>query len=174
MEYVLPEDFQITFQKINFNTHRLTTYQTICLSREKCFEFFQDPCNLFEITPDWLDFKIKECERIKVYEGAEFEYSIKVFGLKMQWKSRIIDYRPPERFIDVQLIGPYKSWEHHHIFEETPQGTLMRDVVTYKLHIYSVPLERLINRRLFDIFSYRSARINEWATGNFRRKSVVS
>lgn len=173
MEYLLPEDFQINFEKIDFNTHRLTTYQTISVSQEKCFEFFKDPCNLFEITPDWLDFKMTNCQKVEVYEGAEFEYSIRVFGLKIRWRSRIIDYKPPQRFTDIQLIGPYKSWEHLHIFEETPKGTLMRDIVTYKVYIYSVPLLGIINQKLLDIFSYRSTRINEWATGNFRRKSII-
>ncbi|MCX7913652.1 MAG: SRPBCC family protein [Thermodesulfovibrionales bacterium] len=170
-KYVLPKDFSITFEKISFNTHRLITSQSICLLKERCFEFFKDPCNLYEITPDWLDFKMLNCQKVEVYEGAEFEYSIKVFGFKRMWKSKIIEYKPPDSFIDIQLEGPYKFWLHLHIFYDTPEGTLMKDLVTYSLPLYSIPFHWLIKRQLKDIFSYRSARIQEWATGNFKRKS---
>ena len=82
----------------------------------------------------------------------------------MLWRSRIIDYKPPERFTDLQLKGPYKSWQHVHILERVPEGTLMTDEVTYTLHLPAIVLHRfLIRKKLIEIFNYRSVKIAEWA-----------
>ena len=82
----------------------------------------------------------------------------------MLWRSRIIEYRPPERFTDIQLKGPYRSWVHLHVLEKVPEGTLMRDEVTYKLHLPAIFLHPfLIRNKLIDIFTYRSVKIAGWA-----------
>ncbi len=174
MEYEQPDDFLIAFKKVDFQTYQLRTSQTIPISREDAFEFFKDPCNLFEITPDWLDFRMKACKETEVYEGAEYEYTIKVFGLKMIWKSRIIDYKPCERFTDIQISGPYCKWSHLHTFESIAKGTFLQDIVTYQPPLYALPFHFIIKRQLTDIFSYRALRIKEWVGGNFQRKIAKS
>ena len=41
---------------------------------------------------------------------------------------------PSERFVDVQLSGPYRLWHHTHEFRPHPDGgTLMTDTVRYAL-----------------------------------------
>jgi ligand-binding SRPBCC domain-containing protein len=92
----------------------------------------------------------------------------------MPWRSRITGYRPPEEFTDVQLVGPYRSWSHLHTFEETPDGTLMRDIVTYQLPFG--PAGRVVHtlavrKQLEDIFRYRAMRIDEWARGEMKSKA---
>lgn len=167
----LPPTFTIEFKQIGCLTYQLMTSQVLPLPRKAAFKFFEDPRNLFEITPDWLDFKIVNMEeKTKTFEGVKFVYTIKWLGVKLKWQSKIIDYRPPERFTDIQLRGPYSFWRHLHIFEEVPEGTLIRDEVTYKLHFASKFLHHLIKRQLYNIFCYRALRIAEWASGEFRPK----
>jgi ligand-binding SRPBCC domain-containing protein len=146
-------------------TYKLVTSQVLSVRQKKAFEFFQDPGNLYDITPPWLDFCLLNGDNnTEVYESAEFDYTIKFLGIKVLWRSRIIDYRPPERFTDIQLQGPYKSWVHLHVLEKVPEGTLMRDEVTYKLYLPSLILHPLvISGRLMDIFRYRAVKIAEWA-----------
>jgi ligand-binding SRPBCC domain-containing protein len=118
---LLPFSFSTIFRKINANTFQLSTSQMIQLPREQVFTFFQDPRNLPEITPDWLHFKVLDFDAgAQVYEGAEYNYTIKWLPWlwRNKWKSRIIQYRPPERFTDTQISGPYSFWEHLHIFED--------------------------------------------------------
>lgn len=170
----VPKDFQISFERIDSRTYRLNTSQIVRLSQVESFEFFKDPCNLFEITPDWLDLRITECSNKSVYEGAEFDYFIKVFGFRLLWRSRILDFNPPERFTDIQLIGPFRNWHHLHTFEKLDKGTLLKDFVTYQLPFYAIPFHLLVKCRLVNIFSYRAARISDWALGNFQRKSVIN
>jgi hypothetical protein len=135
------------------------------VSPEKAFTFFEDPRNLFGITPPWLDFRMKDPTRAAVFENAEFDYTIRWLGFRMRWRSRIIDYVPPEKFTDIQVIGPYRSWKHLHRLSAVAQGTLMEDEVRYCLPFYAVYFHPLIRRQLNDIFTYRAFKIEEWAVG---------
>ncbi len=175
-EVLLPETFHLVFVSMHEDTYQLRAEQHIQLPREKAFTFFQDPRNLPEITPDWLDFRMLDAGAGKeVFEGAEYDYSIKWLPWlwRTGWRSRIIHYRPPETFTDIQLKGPYRLWEHLHTFEEIPEGTRMTDTVTYRLpfgFLGKVVHRMLIRSQLADIFSYRASRIDEWASGNFSWK----
>jgi len=145
--------------------YKLGTSQFLPIPRKEAFEFFEDPGNLCDITPPWLDFCMLHSGRdTGVHENAEFEYTIRYLGIKMRWQSRIIDYHPPERFTDIQLKGPYKSWTHLHLLEEVPGGTLMRDEVTYRLYLPVIIVHPfLIRTKLIDIFRYRAVKVAEWA-----------
>lgn len=63
MKYELPPDFTIDVKRVDSWTYQLRTSQTVAISPDDAFVFFQDPFNLFEITPDWLDFRMKQCEK---------------------------------------------------------------------------------------------------------------
>lgn len=170
----LPSTFTINFSRLDFATCRLAASQVLALPREQAFRFFEDPRNLFDITPDWLSFAMKDRDQMtSMFEGAEFDYTIRWFGIPLLWKSRIIGYQPPGRFTDIQLAGPYRSWSHLHAFEDVPEGTLMRDTVTYQLPLG--PLGNLVHgltvrHQLADIFRYRAARIDAWARGKMMMK----
>ena len=157
------QSYTIEFRKLGLLTHQLVASLFLAVDRRKAFSFFEDPRNLFEITPEWLDFRMLDPEQSEVREGAEFDYTIKWLGLTVRWKSRIINYHPPDFFTDIQLTGPYRSWEHLHVFEETEGGTIMKDTVTYKLPLAALIIHRpVIKKQLRDIFLYRASRIDEW------------
>ncbi len=164
MSTVHPSGFHIDIKRCGLLTYQLTTSQILPVTRETAFKFFEDPGNLCDITPLWLDFcMINKESSIEVGENAEFDYTIKFLGKKMLWRSRIIDYNPPESFTDIQLKGPYKSWVHLHTLEEVPEGTLMKDRVTYTLHLPTLIFHPfIIRRKLVDIFTYRAEKIAEW------------
>ena len=164
---LLPDSFKVDIERVGQAMFVLRTEQLFPVPRTKAFSFFEDPRNLFAITPDWLDFRmLRPAGSLEVLEGAEFDYHIRWFGIKMSWKSRIINYRPPEVFTDIQIQGPYVRWEHTHRFESVPAGTFMTDEVQY-----TVPFSRIgelchnlvIRSQLLDIFCYRAAKINAWA-----------
>lgn len=160
-----PETFTFVIQRIGFLTYILTASHIIPVKREKAFEYFKDPQNLCDITPVWLDFCMIQDNSIgEIRLNSEFEYSIKWMGIKMQWKSRIVHFHPPERFTDIQTRGPYRSWVHHHILEEVPEGTRMKDEITYTIPPLAFPVHNvIIKKQLEDIFHYRAEKIAEWA-----------
>jgi ligand-binding SRPBCC domain-containing protein len=170
----LPPTFTLRFDRPDRSTHRLMTSQVLPLPRKEVFVFFEDPKNLFDITPDWLKFVMKDRDaKTGVFEGAEFDYTIRWLGIPLPWKSRIIRYRPPEQFTDIQLVGPYRSWSHLHTFEDSEGGTLMRDTVTYRLPfgpLGGIAHTLAVRRQLEDIFRYRALRIDEWVRGELKKK----
>lgn len=165
----LPPSFTISFEHIHRTLYKLEASQVIPLPRKEAFVFFEDPRNLADITPAWLRFRMKDQRTsTRMFDGAEFDHMIRWFRIRLPWKSRIEGYQPPERFTDIQLVGPFRSWGHQHVFEEHAQGTLMRDIVTYRLPLG--PLGNFahriaVRRQLDNIFRYRAARIQAWARG---------
>lgn len=162
---LVPESYQVKIEKVGRSRYVLNTSQVFPVPRERAFTFFKDPRNLCEITPAWLDFQMCGRDGCDVYEGAEFDYTIRWFGVKMLWRSRIVDYRPPEGFTDIQIKGPYKVWEHRHHLEEIPEGTVMTDQVTYVVPFFFMGAlihEIILGKQLMDIFCYRAVKIHEW------------
>ena len=164
----LPEDFRIKIEA-HQKGYRLETFQTLPITRKKAFVFFENPKNLFDITPDWLDFRmVTDKNGDKVYEGAEYDYYIRWFGLRLKWRSRIQTYNPPYDFTDIQVVGPYSTWEHTHSFMEQGESTLMFDAVVYR-----IPFSYLgrsvhglfVKNQLQDIFCYRALKIMDWVKG---------
>jgi ligand-binding SRPBCC domain-containing protein len=155
-------------------TYELSASQVLPQPLEQAFTFFEDPRNLFDITPDWLQFVMQEREEMQsVVEGAEFDYTIRWCWMTIPWRSRIVDRHPPDRFTDIQLIGPYRAWSHLHAFAPAPGGTYMQDTVTYQLPFRQVGRlahALIVRRQLEDIFRYRALRIDHWARGSLQRK----
>ena len=165
MHNELTPSFTIAFERQETLAWRMTVRQILPLPREEAFVFFRDPRNLNSIIPDWLEFTMVGSRgNLKVFEGAEINFTIHWFGLRFRCRSRIEEYRPPERFTGVQLAGPYRTWRHLHTFEQVPEGTLLGEEVNYRIPGRAMFFERLINRQLEKIFAYRAAGIAAWAT----------
>ncbi|HEX7704873.1 MAG TPA: SRPBCC family protein [Thermoanaerobaculia bacterium] len=129
---------------------------------ENVFEFFSDPANLGRITPPSMRFRIIEAPARRLQEGDRIDYSIRVFGLPMRWRTRIVMWREGEAFADLQERGPYRLWIHTHTFHRDGEGVLMRDVVEYELPLGWVGRlfgGRLVARQIEGIFSYRAEAI---------------
>ncbi len=125
------------------------------------FDFSSDAGKLDLLTPPWVHFNILTPLPIEMRQGLVIRYRIRIRGIPVRWDSRITQWEPPFRFTDEQIRGPYRMWLHRHAFEETPDGTLATDDVTYR-----VPGGALVNRlyvvpELRRIFDYREARLRE-------------
>jgi ligand-binding SRPBCC domain-containing protein len=176
-KYNLPPTFQIGFETLDGHTYLLRASQILPVPIEKAFSFFEKPEDLFEITPDWLDFKLVDAAvKGATYEGAEFDYTIRWLAIKMKWHAKIVEYLSPEQFTDMQVRGPYALWNHLHTFETVPNGTLMRDLITYRLpfgFLGKIVHKFIVLKQLRDIFSYRAVRIAEWANGILKSKKTA-
>jgi ligand-binding SRPBCC domain-containing protein len=134
---------------------RVEAVQFVAERRERVFNFFSDAFQLETLTPTWLHFSVLTPRPIQVDSGTLIDYRLRLHGVPIRWQSRIEAWDPPHRFVDVQTRGPYRRWRHEHLFEETPGGTICRDVVDY-----AVPggwiIDRLVVRRdIARIFKYR-------------------
>jgi ligand-binding SRPBCC domain-containing protein len=143
--------------------HRLEREQWIGAPRCRIFEFFSAAENLQRLTPPFLSFRILTELPIEMKEGAQIAYRIALGGVPMQWLTEIREWQPEERFVDVQLRGPYRYWHHLHEFREVAGGTLMRDVVDYELPfgpLGTVAHAVAVKRLLRAIFDYRFAAVH--------------
>ncbi len=144
---------------------RLTRYQAIRGTAKNLFTFFGDAKNLERLTPDTVHFKILSGADAPVQEGSEITYRIQVHGVPMNWKTRIVKWDPPHRFVDVQEKGPYAKWEHEHALEELPNGyVFMRDDVRYRLPLGAVGTAvggAFVRGDVEKIFDFRRKKIAE-------------
>jgi ligand-binding SRPBCC domain-containing protein len=118
------------------------------------FAFFADAANLQRITPPWLDFEIVTPMPLVMRAGVEIDYRIRLYGLPLPWRSRIDVWEPNVRFIDRQIVGPYRWWSHEHRFEASSEGTRVMDRVDYAPRAAWIS-SALVRRELQRIFVYR-------------------
>lgn len=142
------------------------------------FRLFEDPRNLEQITPPWLNFRILDPDRVAMRAGAEIDYIIRWLCVPLKWKTNITEYDPPHQFVDEQARGPYSLWHHEHTFEETPAGVIIRDRVDYRLPLGvfgRIAHALLVKRQLLEIFRYRQESIQRilahCASGGFTVES---
>jgi ligand-binding SRPBCC domain-containing protein len=133
---------------------------------DTAFAFFADAWNLEAITPPWLRFTILEAPRT-LERGSLLAYRLRLFGLPIHWRTEIVEWRPPSCFVDVQLEGPYRRWEHTHALRPVAGGTEISDRVDYRLPYE--PLAGLVaavsvRPLLMAIFDYRARQTEAWLT----------
>ncbi len=145
------------------STHILRASQTIDRPIEDVFRFFAEPRNLARITPPSMGFEFLS-DDFEMRDGLQIDYRLRpLLGVPVNWRTGITSFDPPHRFTDVQLKGPYRRWEHTHIFEAVDGGTRVSDTVEYQLPLG--PLGDLAHRlvvrgELERIFRHRERTID--------------
>lgn len=139
--------------------YKFESRQLLPVSIDEAWEFFSSPVNLQEITPDTLNFEIIGELPEKMYAGMIIIYKVKPLpGYKTNWVTEITKAIKPHYFIDEQRFGPYKFWHHQHIFEQTENKTLMRDIIHYGLPFGfagRIANSLIVKKQLQQIFDFR-------------------
>lgn len=135
--------------------YRLTAETFVPRRLEEVFPFFADAMNLERITPPLLKFHVLTPPPIEMRTGKTIDYKLRINGLPMRWRSEIAEWDPPYKFSDHQLKGPYKYWRHQHLFEETADGTLCKDIVQYGVPGGALVHWLLVKKDVRAIFEYR-------------------
>ena len=136
----------------------LRATQTLSQPRDVVFPFFSDASNLERITPAEMGFQILTPTPIAMRAGATIDYRIRLYGLRLRWRTLISEWNPPFEFVDVQARGPYAEWIHRHRFTPTTGGgTLVDDEVHFRLPLGLLGIvgAPLVKRQLRRIFAYR-------------------
>ena len=131
---------------------------------DEVFAFFSDAANLESLTPPSLRFHILTVSTPHVQAGTLIRYRLSLHGIPFGWTTEIRAWNPPYSFTDAQLTGPFALWHHTHRFQSQAEGTLIEDIVRYRVPFG--PIGRLINRMkvrgdVEEIFRYRRERIDD-------------
>jgi ligand-binding SRPBCC domain-containing protein len=124
----------------------MATYQSelwLPITRDVAYAFYANAHNLEALTPPWLRFSVLTPSPVEMHVGTVIDYRLRLRGVPIRWQSEIVAWEPPCRFVDVQVRGPYRRWEHEHLFAEQDGGTLVSDRVEYE-----APGGRLVDRVL--------------------------
>lgn len=64
--------------------------------------------------------------------GEEVTWRARHFGIWQKLTVRITAFERPTHFADTMLGGAFRRMEHHHWFEPTAAGTIMRDEFSFE------------------------------------------
>lgn len=101
----------------------------------------------------------------KMFPGQIIQYKVKPFPFaNVRWVTEITHVVDNDYFVDEQRFGPYVLWHHKHFLKETLNGTVMEDIVDYKLPFgFFGRLAHFmwIEKQLKHIFRYREEKLTQ-------------
>jgi ligand-binding SRPBCC domain-containing protein len=154
----LEKAFQDIYKNEDYLVQDYTVSQYVPDKVENVFDFFSAAKNLEEITPDFLNFKVKNMSSEFIQKDTIINYKLKIHGFPVYWQTQIIEWEPLKKFIDYQNKGPYSLWHHTHTFTTLQNGTLIEDRIKYQIpgHIFGLLfLGYFIRKDVSQIFNYR-------------------
>lgn len=94
------------------------------VSREKAFEFLIQPANHERISPPELGLKFVN-PPAELAMGIQFEVKIQAWGMVRHSTHEITEFERPLVYIERQIKGPLKSYQHEHRFDVNPDGQVV-------------------------------------------------
>lgn len=159
--------------------YQLYREQQLHCSIDEAWDFFTSPNNLPKIAPQEMDFTVlTQVNNGIIYNGMQIDYRLKpLFGVPIHWKSEVRSVKNKKSFVDYQLEGPYKMWQHYHEFDENEEGVWMKDLLEYEMKygLFGRIINQLIVRdKLEYIFNNRRTVIEELFTHQFSHQNLAT
>ncbi len=111
------------------------------------------------LVPPWESVRL-DGPAARIEKGARQTVTFPLGPLRRSWNSEITSVTPGSQFQDIQLAGPFASWEHTHSMRvaATGRGSVLEDSVRYELplgRLGSLVAGRFVRRKLDRMFAYR-------------------
>lgn len=133
---------------------RFEVAETVLLPLDVVWKAHEDVKLLERISPPFPVIRLKE-SNIVCGLNAQFTVRVEMVGWGMDWQVKITHWDPPTCFIDQQVSGPFKFWEHtHHFMPITADSTRMVDSVQFEFNplldgtVIRLGLEALFKARM--------------------------
>ena len=112
------------------------------------------------LTPPWEKVRLKSGST-KIAEGSEALLETSIGPVPIRWLARHQNIVPRHQFQDVQVSGPFATWEHTHRFTpDGPDAFWMEDSIDYALPLGSLGRwvgGSAVKAKLNRLFRYRHA-----------------
>ncbi|MEE2746897.1 MAG: TIGR01777 family oxidoreductase [Candidatus Thermoplasmatota archaeon] len=125
------------------------------------FDWYESVGSFNRLMPPWEISEVVHADNT-LENGAQRIFRFPFGPIKMKWVAEHLNYDPPNKFEDVMIKGPFRSWHHSHQFKEIENGTLQIDEVTYKLplgFLGKLVAGRDVRNRLNRMFKARQLRL---------------
>jgi ligand-binding SRPBCC domain-containing protein len=128
------------------------------VSAEKVYRWHALPDALERLTPPWENARVVERTGGIEQAGARVKIRLRVGPFTQTWTAEHTHHQPGRMFRDVMISGPFRRWEHTHLFIPDGEQSWLEDRVEYEF-----PLGRLgkfvagayTRRRLARMFAWR-------------------
>ena len=143
--------------------YRFTHEQKIGAPKEEVWRFFATPANLPKLTPPNMKMELLDALPDRMYPGMVVRLKVApLLGISLAFTSVITTVQEQDYFIDEMREGPFAEWHHEHRFEERKDGTLIRDIVHYRIPLG--PLGKLfqpflVKRQIQELFAFREQKV---------------
>ncbi len=123
------------------------------------YSWHAQPDALERLTPPWENAKVVARSGGIEQPGSRVKIQVRVGPITQTWTAEHIACEPGRMFRDTMISGPFRHWEHTHLFiPDGENSSWLEDRVEYEL-----PLGRVgkfiagayIHRRLSRIFAWR-------------------
>lgn len=139
--------------------------QWIDVGIDKVWAFFSNPSNLAKITPPEMGFDISHPLPEKMYAGMMIHHRVRpIAGIPLSWITEITHVEEGQYFVDEQRHGPFAMWHHEHHFEAKNGGTLIKDIISYRLPLGWLGAAfhgLLVEPKMKIIFEYRRKSVED-------------
>lgn len=127
-------------------------------SAEKLFRWHAEPGALERLTPPWE--RVEMIERAAgIRDGDRGAMWVYMGPMRLRWTFEHSGYIEGRQFRDVQTVGPFRRWEHTHLFiPEGPEVCMLEDRIEYELPFGALANLLggwLVRRKLARVFDYR-------------------
>jgi ligand-binding SRPBCC domain-containing protein len=127
-------------------------------SAEELFRWHAEPDALERLTPPWERIEIIERAR-GIRDGDRGAMWVYMGPFRLRWNFEHRDYIEGRQFRDVQTSGPFRHWEHTHLFTpESADACRLEDRIEYELPFGALGNLLggwLVRRKLARVFEYR-------------------
>ena len=82
--------------------------------------------------------------------GEQVTWEARHFGIRQRFTSKITAFDRPRYFQDSMVKGAFHSFVHDHYFEPAADGTVMKDVLTFRSPLG--PLGALVDRLVMSAY----------------------
>ncbi len=118
------------------------------------FAWHERPGAFERLSPPWRPVRIVE-NTGSLRDGARVTVDL---GFPLgHWRLEHHDHKPGSVFNDRQIAGPFAHYEHAHRFRDEPQGSVLEDVLRWRLPLWplAVPAERHVQHEFERLFAWR-------------------